>query len=180
MCSKILIMKKNIFFLTILFIVNFTSCVTSTPKNINKKLTLKKIEKKNNKPIEPKITKTDIQKINFITVCENKKINASKIANNKILFVDISATWCEPCKKLANYVEQLKNKFGNKVKFIKVFPLIDKSKINCENSDKNTFFTIEKQEAYPRVIIFDKKGNLVVDETGLYPLLYYFGTLSNI
>ncbi len=176
-------MKKTTLLLTIFLL--FYSCTTLKPTNIRKKenktvaKTVKKASKKKKTKIE-KRKKSDASKMFFLTVCKNSKIDASKISEGKILFVDISATWCEPCKKLANYVEKLKLKFPNKVKFIRVFPLIDKSKITCENSDKNTFFSIDEQEGYPRVLIFDKKGNLVADETGLYPLLFYYGTLMDI
>ena len=42
------------------------------------------------------------------------------IADNKLVLVDIGATWCPPCRKMQPIVDQIKKEQGNKIYFLAV------------------------------------------------------------
>jgi thioredoxin len=44
----------------------------------------------------------------------------SQIANNGLVLVDFSATWCPPCKKMEPVVAQLQKDIGDKFKFVQI------------------------------------------------------------
>ena len=47
------------------------------------------------------------------------------IAENKLVLVEIGATWCPPCRKMLPVVDSIKKKFGNQIYFLAVDGGID-------------------------------------------------------
>jgi thioredoxin 1 len=52
--------------------------------------------------------------ITYVTELNNDNFN-DKIKNNKIVVVDIWATWCGPCKMLSPIIDEVGAHFGEKV-----------------------------------------------------------------
>ena len=55
-------------------------------------------------------------------VIEVKKSNFQEevISADKLVLVDLYATWCTPCKALAPVLEELADKYADKIKVVKV------------------------------------------------------------
>lgn len=83
------------------------------------------------------------------------------------LLVQLSASWCGPCKQLAPKLEQISEEYSN-VTFLKVD--VDK------NIDYATGLGVR---SVPTVLIFDGE-NLVNRSTGVQPEKYYKDILNNL
>lgn len=77
------------------------------------------------------------------------------IAANKLVLVDIGATWCPPCRKMLPVVEKVKSQFANKLYFLAVDGGIDMDVM------KHLQF-----ESLPTFIIY-KNGKEVWRKTGI-------------
>ncbi len=74
---------------------------------------------------------------------------------NKMIFVDVSTTWCRPCKKMKKEILPQK-KVGDilNANFINV-------SINAYNLDGLEFNLFYKVNSYPAFIFLDKKGKII-------------------
>lgn len=129
-------------------------------------LTTNLVSQSSNKIVVEKINKSKMEKI-------------VKTRNGKVLFLNIWASWCPPCKAEFPDIVKLANKYKNSVEFIglsvdeisdletEVIPFLEKNSVNFKNYINN-FASIDElidfidpkwQGAIPTTIIYDKKGN---------------------
>jgi rhodanese-related sulfurtransferase len=101
-------------------------------------------------------------KMNNLEVEGNANVTQMRVADfekviksNKLVLVDIGATWCPPCRKMLPVVSFIKNQFGNKLYFLAVDGGIDLDVM------KHVQF-----EALPTFIIY-KEGKEVWRKTGI-------------
>ena len=89
-----------------------------------------------------------------------KDINSNElpqlIDNNKVVFVDCHANWCQPCKILGPILKELDEKFHDKgLKVVKI------------DVDANREFSTENQiTGIPSVIVFSNGKRIVFDSNG--------------
>jgi thioredoxin 1 len=93
-----------------------------------------------NKPVEGAVKPTTTD--GRISLDELKK----NIAENKLVLVDFYATWCGPCKLMDLKIKRLSEKYGDKVKIIKV------------DTDKNKTVAIQQLVSELPTFIFYKNG----------------------
>lgn len=109
-----------------------------------------------------------------------------KISGGRSVFMEISASWCSACKEMDPITSKLYEMFKGKAFFIRVMLSSDN-----EQADKTEFPVMEmgpsldnteikNSPILPRVIILDSSGELVADISGQYPLLYYYGIISEL
>lgn len=118
--------------------------------------------------------------IDFTATDINDKPVSLKNFAGKIIYVDLWATWCEPCLEELKYLEQLKEKYKNDDNIVFVSVSIDANKKNwVENLSKRKAngvqlrIDIKDLTAYnidgiPRTIIIDKQFK-IADMYGLKP-----------
>ncbi len=94
---------------------------------------------------------TSITKANFIDQNEFEQL----IADNKLVVVDYTATWCGPCRMIAPLIDKLAVEYGNSVSVVK----IDIEK-NQDNAKKYNIKDI------PAVLVF-RDGELIEKLLGL-------------
>lgn len=81
---------------------------------------------------------------------------------NKIVFVDVYASWCGPCKMLDRQTfsnKKVGEYFNNK--FISV-------KINGETSEGREIMSEYQLRSYPTLLFLDEKGNVISKNTGFH------------
>ncbi len=88
---------------------------------------------------------TSITKANFAESNELEQL----IAENKLVVVDYTATWCGPCRVVAPLIDQLAQEYGDRATVVKVD--IDQNK---DNAKKYGIRSI------PAVLVF-KNGEVV-------------------
>lgn len=94
----------------------------------------------------------------------------------KVIFLNFWATWCGPCLSEMKSIEDLYNKFGDKVEFIIISTEEPKTIANYRKRTKSTlpFYTIAnapktfQTNKYPTTYIINKKGEIVVKEIGAH------------
>ena len=72
--------------------------------------------------------------------------------NNKPIFMEFYAEWCEVCKEMAPQVSALKNEYEKDINF--VF-------LNVDNQKWGHYIQKFAVNGIPQVNLFDKKGNLL-------------------
>jgi thiol:disulfide interchange protein len=107
--------------------------------------------------------------ISFIEQDWQKALDSAK-ANNKLVFLDIYATWCGPCKMLKKYTftDEAAGKFFND-NFINV-SVDGEAGVGPELAEKY------KIAGYPSLIVTDAEGKVVLETAGyMQPdqLLYF-------
>lgn len=95
-----------------------------------------------------------MQTISTISFNEFEKI----LNSNNLVFVDFFASWCGPCKMYAPIIEQVAQKYKDKIIVLKID--ID------ENSEITEKYSIQ---SVPTSIIFKNK-NIVERVSGMLPL----------
>lgn len=88
----------------------------------------------------------DVKKSNF----QEEVISADKLA-----IVDLYATWCTPCKALAPVLEELADKYADKIKVVKV------------NMDEEESIAAKLGIASIPTVIFFKNGQTAASFVGL-------------
>ena len=90
-------------------------------------------------------------------VIEVKKSNFQEevISADKLVLVDLYATWCTPCKALAPVLEELADKYADKIKVVKV------------NVDEEESIAAKLGIASIPTVIFFKNGQTAASFVGL-------------
>lgn len=90
-------------------------------------------------------------------VIEVKKSNFQEevISADKLVLVDLYATWCTPCKVLALVLEELADKYADKIKVVKV------------NVDEEESIAAKFGIASIPTVIFFKNGQTAASFVGL-------------
>ena len=90
-------------------------------------------------------------------VIEVKKSNFQEevISADKLVLVDLYATWCTPCKALAPVLEELADKYADKIKVVKV------------NVDEEESIAVKFGIASIPTVIFFKNGQTAASLVGL-------------
>ena len=88
----------------------------------------------------------DVKRSNF----QEEVISADKLA-----IVDLYATWCAPCKALAPVLEELADKYADKIKVVKV------------NVDEEESIAVKFGIASIPTVIFFKNGQTAASLVGL-------------
>lgn len=110
-----------------------------------------------------------------------------KISNQMPVFIEITSSWCPACKDMEKTTAKLYEYFKGRIFFIRLFRagdavLDETSTVNAmEIVSSPEKIAIEYSEVLPRVIILDRSGKEVVaDINGVYPVIYYYGVLSEL
>ena len=77
------------------------------------------------------------------------------ISADKLVLVDLYATWCAPCKALAPVLEELADKYADKIKVVKV------------NVDEEENIAVKFGIASIPTVIFFKNGQTAASLVGL-------------
>ena len=90
-------------------------------------------------------------------VIDVKKSNFQEevISADKLVLVDLYATWCTPCKALAPVLEELADKYADKIKVVKV------------NVDEEESIAAKFGIASIPTVIFFKNGQTATSFVGL-------------
>ena len=90
-------------------------------------------------------------------VIDVKKSNFQEevISADKLVLVDLYATWCTPCKALAPVLEELADKYADKIKVVKV------------NVDEEESIAVKFGIASIPTVIFFKNGQTAASLVGL-------------
>lgn len=90
-------------------------------------------------------------------VIDVKKSNFQEevISADKLVLVDLYATWCAPCKALAPVLEELADKYADKIKVVKV------------NVDEEESIAVKFGIASIPTVIFFKNGQTAASLVGL-------------
>lgn len=90
-------------------------------------------------------------------VIDVKKSNFQEevISADKLVLVDLYATWCTPCKALAPVLEELADKYADKIKVVKV------------NVDEEESIAAKFGIASIPTVIFFKNGQTAASFVGL-------------
>lgn len=76
------------------------------------------------------------------------------ISSDKLVLVDLYATWCGPCKALAPLLEEISEKYAEKIKVVKV------------NVDEEESLVVRFGVASIPTVIFFKNGQTVASFVG--------------
>lgn len=76
------------------------------------------------------------------------------ISSEKLVLVDLYATWCGPCKALAPLLEEISEKYAEKIKVVKV------------NVDEEESLAVRFGVASIPTVIFFKNGQTVASFVG--------------
>ncbi len=104
----------------------------------------------------------------------NKKLNF-KSTKGKVVFINFWATWCPPCIAEMPSLQKLYNDYNDKVEFL--FVTSDKfEKVKAFKAKRGFDFEVFnilsgsqnelKTSSIPRTFIVNKKGEIVIDESG--------------
>jgi len=179
-------MRSNfhIFFILILFSVS-ASC-----SGMKKEPSANRMQTENNAVEnidETQEKETVAGKITVRDIYSGETYPLEKISMHYPVFIEISASWCPACKEMEKTTEKLYEYFKGKVFFIRLFMAgdgsFDENSVipSMEIASSPEEMKIEYSEALPRVLILSRNGKeTVADLTGTYPLLYYYGILSEL
>ena len=112
----------------------------------------------------------------------------SRIALSPVVYIELSASWCEACPEMKAMTAKLVPYFRGRVFFIRLFKA-DDPQPEPESNDVPEMVIVssppelglENTGVMPRVVIISNHGeDISLDSTGLYPNLYYYGVLSEI
>ena len=140
-------------------------------------------------PVELKKKKSLADEIIVRDIYSKEEYPLSKIAQKSIVFIELSSSWCKACPEMKETTAKLVSYFGNRVFFIRLYLENDIQ----EDKEYNDIIpemavvsspdelSLEKTEAMPRVIVLSNSASeIAADITGVYPILYYYGLLSEL
>ena len=141
------------------------------------------------KPVELKKKKSLVEDIIVRDIYSNEEYPLSRIVDHGIVFIELSASWCKACPEMKATTTKLISYFEGKVSFVRLYKPDD---IQEEKEYRDIIpemviasspeeLSLEKTEAMPRVVVLsDSASEVAADITGVYPILYYYGLLSDL
>ncbi len=90
------------------------------------------------------------------------------LESDKLTLVDFWAEWCNPCKMIAPIIEKLEEKYGDKVKFVK---------LNVDNNQKKA--AEYNVNGIPNLLFF-KDGEVVKQAVGLRPYDFFETVIEDL
>ncbi len=141
------------------------------------------------KPLELKKKKSLAEDIIVRDIYSKEEYPLSRIANHGIVFIELSASWCKACPEMKATTTKLLSYFEGKVSFVRLYQPDD---IQEEREYRDVIpemvivsspeeIALEKTDAMPRVVVLsDSASEVAADITGVYPILYYYGLLSDL
>lgn len=140
-----------------------------------------------NESVEIKPEKTISDKVILRDTYNREMYPLRKIAGKKPVFIEVSASWCDACKEMEKTTEKLLTYFSGKVFFVRLYMAGDSpesmhgSITSMEIVSSPETLGIETTQTLPRIVILGKNGGTIIaDVTGTYPLLYFYGILSEL
>ncbi|EDP69954.1 Thioredoxin-like protein [Flavobacteriales bacterium ALC-1] len=162
--------KRNIIFLIIIGILIIPQ--TRQPLQV---LLHKGLSYINKSSIIEKKERVSVNYSNWKLISDNNSTLTFNDTKGKVVFVNFWATWCPPCIAEMPSLQALYNDYNDKVQFLFVtnddFKTIEEFKTKKEfdfevfiplNDTPNQLVT----RSIPRTFIINKKGEIVVDESG--------------
>ena len=141
------------------------------------------------KPLELKKKKSLADEIIVRDIYSKEECPLSKVAQKGIVFIELSASWCQACPEMKETTAKLVSYFGNRVSFIRLY-LENDIQEDREYSgiipemavvSSPAGLSLEKTDVMPRVVVLSNSASEVAaDITGAYPSLYYYGLLSEL
>ena len=171
------------------FLTSFSSCSSVDTKQKNDTESVQTISETVPKPVELKKKKSIAEDIIVRDIYSNEEYPLSRIATYGIVFIEISATWCKACPEMKATTTKLLSYFEGKVSFIRLYLPSD---IHEDKEYRDIIpemavvsspdeLSLEKTEAMPRVVVLSNSASeIAADITGVYPILYYYGLLSEL
>ena len=141
------------------------------------------------KPLELKKKNSLAEEIIVRDIYSKEEYPLSRIVDHGIVFIELSASWCKACPEMKATTTKLLSYFEGKVSFVRLYQLSD---IQDDKEYRDVIpemaivsspeeLSLEKTDAMPRVVVLGNSGSEVVaDITGVYPILYYYGLLSEL
>lgn len=110
----------------------------------------------------------------FNATDRNAKEFSLKSLRGKYVYIDVWATWCEPCKREIPFMKELEKKFvGEKIAFVGLSSEKNRGKwlemlriqkmegIQLNTSGDESFIKAYKIRGIPHFILLDKKGRIL-------------------
>ena len=181
--------KKFIVFIIFSLFANFSACSSVETKKETDPKPPQTLTENEPKPLELKKKKSIADDIIVRDIYSNEEYPLSKIATHGIVFIELSASWCKACPEMKATTTKLLGYFEGKVSFVRLYQLSD---IQEDKEYRDVIpemaivsspagLALEKTEAMPRVVVLSNSSSEIsADITGVYPILYYYGLLSEL
>ena len=127
-------------------------------------------------PEEKINTNINLNTINLPLKGINTEDSNLKNLKGEVVFLNFFGTWCPPCVKEMPSIQKLYESKGKSVKFVlipindttqKVNDFLSENKYTVPVYEANDVIDLSiKPNVFPTVLIFDKKGKLVLKEEG--------------
>lgn len=118
--------------------------------------------------------RVEVKHTNWKLTADDGSVLSFSDTKDKVVFINIWATWCPPCIAEMPSLQELYNDYKDKVTF--VFLTSDGFDVVKKFKEKRNFdFVVHNSESIPealftksipRTFIINKKGEIVVDESG--------------
>ena len=180
-------MKINSFFIIFFVVLSLFSCASAD--KVQNEVEVETAVGPEPTPVELKKKKSLAEDIIVRDIYSKEEYPLSKIAPKGIVFIELSASWCKACPEMKATTTKLISYFEGKVSFVRLYKPDD---IHEEKEYRDIIpemvivsspeeLSLEKTEAMPRVVVLTNSGSEVAaDITGVYPILYYYGLLSDL
>lgn len=183
-------MNKSLILFIIFFVFfTFPACSSVETKEENDSKPLQTVTESEPKPVELKKKKSVAEDIIVRDIYSKEEYPLSRIATHGIVFIELSASWCKACPEMKATTTKLLGYFEGKVSFVRLYQpddiqedkeyrdIIPEMAIVSSPAE----LSLEKTEAMPRVVVLSNSASEVTaDITGVYPILYYYGLLSDL